>query len=330
LVYLIWDREKTKKRFGKRRTDEFEKFLDKMTKRGFSIYQCKSERIRLNLKKFEKKGDHFILLGGDRLIPFYRIKNPAYDGDEFVFSDNPYASIDKNFLLPERSISRIPDGNDLDFFTATIDKLDRKDIKKHSFGYTAFVWKEAAKAVYSILHGDKINVCPPKTHKSIRIKDSTTFFYFNLHGSDTSPNWYGQKGESYPIALTPSNINKLELKNGIVVSEACYGAYIIEKNKDTSIALKFLERGSSIFLGSTTIAYGPYTPPSSEADLLSRYFLKEILRGTPAGFALVKAKHRFFKYMMESQGILDEDDQKTLYQFVLYGDPRLSYRRKNG
>ncbi len=47
-------------------------------------------------------------------------------------------------------------------------------------------------------------------------------------------------------------------------------------------------------------------------------YLKE---GLPAGEALRRAKVDMARQMHQSQGFLDGEDQKTLIQFVLYGDP---------
>ena len=293
----------------------------------YSIIECETKDIRDEIKKVYKKGTHFILIGGDDIIPFCRIENPARDYDKDVLSDNCYASLDADFLLPEISLSRIPDGNNPNFFIQLISSIGIHHTAKGSIGYTAKVWIEASKSVYETLPDRKdILTSPPM--KSILLGEKISekqFFYFNLHGSDTDNPWYGQEGGNYPVALMPENIKTVD--GGFVFSEACYGAYILKKKVKNSIALKFLENGISAFCGSTTIAYGPAAPPSTEADLLAKFYFQNLLNGEDAGNAFLNAKHQFFKEMIKTQGFLDGDDKKTLYQFVLYGDPE---RRING
>jgi hypothetical protein len=156
------------------------------------------------------------------------------------------------------------------------------------------------------------------------------FLYFNVHGSNASPNWYGQDGDEYPIAMQPDNIRDA---SGIIASEACYGAFIINKTHENAICLRFLNERQVIgFCGSTTIAYGPPSPPSSEADLLVKYFFARANEGLALGECLKNAKIDFAREVLKKNGFLDDDDQKTLLQFVLYGDPlvRIAEEKRSG
>ena len=325
MKYLVWDRDRLKKRFGAKSVKDTELLLEHMARKGFSILQSQTEKIPEKLNKIEKKRDVFILLGGDEILPFGRVKNPAYDGDEYVFTDNIYSSRDGDILLPERVVARLPDGGDIEFLHLLIQRLGKDVDKKRSFGMSAKVWKLASREVFRVLNGRRLLLSPPTTYRDVELPGKNTFFYFNLHGSKDTPFWYGQEGGSYPIAITPKNLGSIGY--GVVGTEACYGAYIIGKTVEESMGLTFLEKGVSVFIGSTTIAYGPYKPPSTEADLIVRLFFEEMLKGRQAGKAFKNAKHRFFKTMIKSQGFLDEDDQKTLLQFVLLGDPFTVYRR---
>lgn len=285
----------------------------------------KPKDIRAFINQLEKKWGNIqtiLIIGGDRVVPFYRLPNPCDDDDSSVLSDNPYASRDDDFLIPERVCARIPDNNRMDFIIKQLNKSFTKYNK--SFGMSAEVWREASKNVYKQI-GDvrDLKISPPTTSENFNSEwlKQKDFLYFNLHGSAISENWYGQKGSEYPVALRPSNIVSA---TGFVASEACYGAYIISKTEKNALSLKFLEQNNVIgFCGSTTIAYGPPMPPSSEADLLVKYLFEYLKQGLSVGEAFKNAKIDFARKMIRRHGFLDDDDQKTLLQFVLYGDPLL-------
>ena len=291
----------------------------------------KPTSIRNFVQQIERRWgiiDYLLLLGGDRVVPFFRLKNPCDDSDKEVISDSPYASKDDDFLIPERVCARIPDNQSSDFI---IQQLKKSNSFQDVFGLSARVWKRASENVYKQIGNKKdLMTSPPIT--SARFKSqwlkNKRFLYFNVHGSKVSPNWYGQDGSNYPIALSPDNINGA---SGIVASEACYGAYIINKNNMNSISLKFLSELRILgFCGSTTIAYGPAVPPSSEADLMVKYFFEYLNQGLNLGESFKNAKLDFARKAIRRHGFLDDDDQKTLLQFVLYGDPTLRLKPKKG
>ena len=266
--------------------------------------------------------DFLLLLGGDEVVPFFRLDNPCDDADEHVLSDNPYASRDENYTVPERICARIPDNGSTVYMTKQLTKT--KSAYGKSFGLTAKVWQRASENVYRPI-GDpmELKVSPPVTSGKFNNKwmQEKDYLYFNVHGSKVSANWYGQNESEYPVAMKPENI---ENATGIVASEACYGAYIKGKTKDNAISLRFLDEEHILgFCGSTTIAYGPVQPPSSEADLFVKYFLEYLVKGLTLGESFRNAKLDFARKALRRQGFLDDDDKKTLLQFVLYGDPTL-------
>jgi hypothetical protein len=165
-------------------------------------------------------------------------------------------------------------------------------------------------------------VAAKANHKAVQLS------YYNLHGLEDSPEWYGQrdpyynhKGPDYPIALRPSDIVNSGRAPQIVYSEACYGANVIDKGVEDAISLKFLASGTLGVVGSTTTSYGSIAPPLIAADLLGKSFWQLLKEGFPAGEALLRAKINLAREMDKRQGYLDGEDQKTLIQFVLYGDP---------
>jgi hypothetical protein len=278
-----------------------------------------------------------LIIGGHDIIPLWEVPNPAHDDDLEILGDAAYASRDDDFLVPQRSIGRIPDTADAhdEFFAEVLQKTVQYHQGQHgfdkSFGYSASIWKRASEAVFQIIGDkDKVRLSPPLSsddldHAWLRKQ----LLYFNLHGSKETANWYGQRAPEdppgfaeFPVAINPENVPAL--KRSCVYSEACYGGWIKDKERHESMALTFMAQGSIAFVGSTAIAYGPIEPPSGEADLLGRYFFEYVLRGIPFGDALRHAKTDFARTMILAQGFLDSDDKKTLLEFQLYGDPLLS------
>lgn len=320
-----------------------------------------------------------LIVGGPDIIPFHHLPNPVDDLDADVPSDNPYATRDENYFIPEWPVGRLVDAQtapsetpgpqallrSLRAVTAEHQRLntqrswrprlaqrievylrDRINGFQPSYGCSAEAWRAASSMVYQPLGAAKdLVVSPPLdqaaagAEQASQLKRRTRqrlprgrMAYFNLHGLADAANWYGQRdaasqhaGPDYPVALRPQDIRIS--KGGratpprLVFSEACYGAHIIGKSEESSLALKFLEAGTRVFVGSTVMAYGSLGTPLIAADFLGRAFWSFVRRGLPAGEALRQARLQLASEMQRRQGYLDGEDQKTLISFVLYGDP---------
>ena len=309
-----------------------------------------------------------LIVGGPEIIPFHKLPNPTYDSDLDVPSDNPYSTIDENYFIPQWPVGRLPGeagsdaglllfqirnliykyeqrtkkgfnpGASLSVFFARIRQwltgIGTITTKKQSLGYSAEVWKEASAGVYTNIGKAKdLQLSPPNNTGNIVLSSqSPALGYFNLHGVQDGPDWYGQKdfssestGPDYPIALSPSLFSEKVPSPGLVYSEACYGANILEKAHDEAMSLKFLDSGTDAFVGSTCIAYGAVAQPLVAADYLGELFWKQLLDGDTVGYALMRAKLTLAQEMTKVQGFLDGEDQKTLLSFVLFGDPLAIY-----
>jgi tetratricopeptide (TPR) repeat protein len=332
----------------------------------WKIKLCLADLDKALHKKGERIGA-LLIVGGPEVVPFHLLPNPIDDSDPDVPSDNPYSTPDENYFVPEWPIGRIlgeggPDAalladqlkqltqkyscktrpsfsrKPLSYLSWVFKSTNRKLVNrkknsknKISFGYSAKVWEEASKEVFrSIGQSNAFFTSPPLPGRAAFNPKllSKKYGYFNLHGIQDGPEWYGQKAieqiddtPDYPVALSPKDIKNKDLAPRVVFSEACYGALIKDQKTEESIALKFLASGTSTFIGSTTISYGTVTSPLIGADLLASDFWKEILEGEPAGNALRKAKLTLAHEMTKRQGYLDGEDQKTLLSFILYGDP---------
>lgn len=206
--------------------------------------------------------------------------------------------------------------------------------KPDNIGCSAEVWRPASSEVFAVIdRADRLLSSPPTTNANLlkgQIPDPK-FAYFNLHGLKDAPEWYGQRDlakpssdPEYPIAMEPANFTAQTSSPEIVMSEACYGANILDKKVDEAISLNFLACGTRAFIGSTCIAYGSVSKNLVAGDLLAYHFWTHVKAEVSVGYALMHAKLALAKKMTEDQGYLDGEDQKTILSFVLFGDPLAS------
>jgi len=285
----------------------------------------------------ESNGDRLqsvLIIGGPEIVPFHQALNPTpYDGDQSVPGDCLYGACNPFALLPEWAVGRIPGaaGGDPDLLLRLLDyaaSTARSGMEpRKTFGYCTAAWQHSAAEVYAeIDRPARMLISPPELAGTFdrRLLDGARLVYCNLHGVRDGPPWYGQPEDQSAllVALRPADLDGLDLHGAVVVSEACYGAAISGRGVDTSLALAFLARGAAGFVGATAISYGPPTPPPGEADLIALHFLRALKRpGATLGAAFVAARAGMLRDTLARQSTLDEDDQKTLLEFVLYGDP---------
>lgn len=306
-----------------------------------------------------------LIVGGDPVLPFHRLPNPTEDSDAEIISDSPYATLDANYFVPEWPVGRLPGerGNDAGSLLEQIRQVQRFHSRKvkpdtlpglglfywfkslierylpkktyPSFGYTAAVWRRSSLAVFRPIGAPHTVVESPPVFSgkldSRRVLGSS-LGYYNLHGLEDSPSWYGQRDPlekggtpDYPVAISPEDLHKNGSSPKFIFSEACYGGHIFGKSEKDSLALKFLSMGTLGVVASTSISYGSISTPLIAADLLGQMFWQHMKSGYTAGEALMQAKVGLVSEMNRRQGYLDGEDQKTIISFVLYGDPLVSY-----
>jgi hypothetical protein len=312
---------------------------------------------------------YLLIVGGDEIIPFHRLPNPVDDQDAVVLSDNPYACRDSSYLVPDRAVGRLPDVEgpgrgtyasaaqdaSIGFLHSLIQAATQGHRKRiiakglsdwlHSalqllrpgpgngrgLGYSASIWRKASRAVFATIGDDsQLRISPPLTYEGFKILDRPHFSYFNLHGIEDGPNWYGQRDSLFPadyplfpLALRPQDLSIDDYADSVVLTEACYGANILKKSTGDSMALRFLAGRALAVVGSTKVSYGSIAPPLLGADLIGKHFWQGLRRHLTAGDALRYAKVSLAREMQQRQGYLDGEDQKALTSFVLYGDPLL-------
>ncbi len=299
--------------------------------------------LRMGIRKIHDKLNvrtHFLLIfGGDEFIPMPVLPNPN-DGtsDVDVDTDLPYSTLSIDDPVkstqarsPKICVGRFPTGsdtssNDLITFMRNTQQAITGITNEKTFGLSANVWQEVSGMINSRVGKETLHISPGLTSQNLMqyYNPRINIHYFNLHGSNKSPDWFGQKGSNYPVAFTPDALQHSQVHN-IVGVEACYGARFIGLSKNESILLTSLANTTVSFVGSSRIAFGPSTPPMSLADVVIHDFLTQIQQGVTAGEAFMKARINAFNKSVERSPAVS---LLTLMEFNLFGDPVFFFSNK--
>lgn len=181
-----------------------------------------------------------LIVGGAEVVPFHKLPNPTDDVDSEISSDNPYATLDTNYFVPEWMVGRLPgeSGQDAGLLLEQIRNIEHyhihytirvpwwqqilnvirqfgrfqnllkksKSVLSKSYsnlGYSAAVWKEASQFVFKPIGEEKsMLISPPITSGGFKAERITNapLGYYNLHGLEDSADWYGQRDLSNPDA----------------------------------------------------------------------------------------------------------------------------------
>lgn len=273
--------------------------------------------------------DYVAILGAQDIIPLQILNNPTGDSDHNVPSDLPYActaayskSI-SSFLSPTRVVGRIPGVPSINDPKALLNAintsvsmhgLEKKNYNSY-FSVSASVWEGSSKQSITNIAGNATNLhlSPPDGPNWTDQQLIPRIHFVNCHGSSNNANWYGQKGNNYPIAVQASQIAKKIIPNTIGAAECCYGGQLYNPG---GVCTSYLNSGIASFCGSTNIAYGP-TNGQGEADLITQYFLINLLATSSAGSAMLQARQTY----INGHKPMSIYDLKTIAQFNLLGDP---------
>ncbi len=284
---------------------------------------------------------YIVLFGAQDIFPFQELKNDLYqpgdDDDQAIPSDLPYACNSgyskkvNTFIDPVRVVGRIPDmpgKADLEFVSALLQNvikqkpIDKKYYQKY-FAVSAEVWKDSTRESINNIFGNTEDLLysPPAKGGYPKSKLKALSHFYNCHGALLDPNYYGQEGSSYPVALKSKDVNGKITFGAVVAAECCYGVQLIEPDvAPSSVASNYMLNGSISFMGSSTIAYGPATGQGL-ADLICQYFIINVHEGASSGRALLEARQKFLNV---SGPNLDPYELKTLAQFYILGGPSLT------
>ncbi|MBO9732255.1 MAG: hypothetical protein J7623_26675 [Chitinophaga sp.] len=296
-----------------------------------------------DLYRFYSPG-YLLLIGAQDIIPFQRLKNllPGdNDPDGNIPSDLPYAcdtpydTDPGKFISPTRVVGRVPDipaVNDPSYLHTLITNIIAATPAQPGdylpyFSLSTFDWQDSTQNSLQNIFGNhnSLLVFPGDdtltgTNWTAAQLQAKTHF-INCHGAINNPAYYGQKAGDFPLALRSDGLTDKITHGTIVAAECCYGGQLFDPKKNSakrmSMANSYLLNHALAFVGSSNIAYGPPTGQGL-ADLLTQYFVINVLNGASTGRALLEARQRFLHEMGPT---LDPYELKTAAQFYLLGDP---------
>ena len=276
-----------------------------------------------------------LLFGSESVIPMAVVEDPSgFSNKGDIDTDLPYSlqgmRDDWSSLLskfrPRSTVGRIPVGAhfgaaQLNSYLDACGLMATGQSSESVFGLSARCWEGASRAVHGDVSGEEksmLHLSPMVEISMVQgvLDPRSHWHYFNLHGSDTDPHWFGQDGSDSPKAWHPDLFRHLDAWNMVGV-EACWGARFIGHAPKESAMLTALGHRTVAFVGSSRIAYGPADPPEANADLVIRDFLKAARSGMPTGEALSLGQ-----ISVLGQDFGDPDIVlKTILEFNLFGDP---------
>lgn len=284
----------------------------------------------------ELKPDYLVLLGAPDIIPHQSLTNPVRgDEDPDVPSDLPYASESaysktiRRFINPTRVVGRLPGimgDKDPSALVKAIDTAAALEFRPRNlyskyFSVSAEVWKGSTGQSVTNIFGndDALHLSPPDGPDWEDGQLDALTHFINCHGGNHMPNFYGQKGYEYPEAIQAAQIAGKISAGTIAAAECCYGGQLYDPSGvggQAGICNTYLTSDAAAYCGSTNIAYGP-ADGQGAADLVTQYFIINVLGGSSAGRGMLEARQKFIQVCSP----LDPVDQKTIAQFLLLGDP---------
>ncbi len=286
--------------------------------------------------------DSVLLVGGGPVVPFFSFQNPVtdrnVDPDPVVLTDNPYGSaadVLEEYLAPSLPVGRLAvrDSAAIGEFLSAVQSIVDHPPKAGRDGSAIFVnddWIGYSQRVATALPGPQTWHVSPGYVADSSSEDDAGFqtLYFNLHGFSGDSDWKGYSTiqKQFVSAVSPGLIDPGFVAGALAFAECCYSAQIAGRSAQNSCALKFVQAGAS-FIGATGLAFGSYIASDfllEDADFLVRAFFQAIASGASIGTALMVSRKAYLLDSSEArQGQAWQCKQKTLLQFVLYGNPTL-------
>jgi hypothetical protein len=258
---------------------------------------------------------------------------PTRDADDFiVWSDDLYGDRDGD-LIAELPVSRIPDGNSAELVLTALSAGDAsRPIARTGVRNVA---RPFAEEVYGGLPGaEPLYVSQPTTiDDGPELAGDLT--YLMLHGDfvDSTRFW----GEDTPQDREAVNLNHIPAPAArVVLTGCCWGALTFDnpavhalpgrppgqKAPDASIALSFLQRGATAFVGCTGSHYSPTEEPYGYfGQPMHDAFWNALLAGAAPAQALFDAKVEYVKGFPHGRTtrMFHAIEYKILRQFTCLG-----------
>jgi hypothetical protein len=259
---------------------------------------------------------------------------PNDDPDRFiVWNDEIYGDRDGDGL-PEIPVSRIPDGRSASLVYTALQSSGPGNSRRAGVRNVA---RPFARHIFNELPGDGQLLVSKMTvfNQNPAIDLGADQVYLMLHGDfvDASRFW----GEG-----TANNLEAINLSNlpdeftGVVFTGCCWGALTVDtpagrvvpgrsiglKTAESSIALGFLARGASAFIGCTGAHYSPTEEPFDYfGGPMHRAFWSAFNAGKPPAQALFDAKIDYIRGMPHGRtGVLQTAiEYKILRQYTCLG-----------
>lgn len=284
-----------------------------------------------------------VLVGGYSVVPAQRLDalpadlrqelGQTDDADDFiVWSDDGYGDRDGD-QIAELPVSRIPDGNSADLLMAGLTASDEARVAPRTG--VRNVARPFAEGVFAPLPGsDGLYVSEPTTDADAPSLDGD-LVYLMLHGDfvDCSRFW----GEDTAAGREAVNLTNIGSKGGrVVLTGCCWGALIAEhpaaraipnavppsKVVGASMALAFIERGATAFVGCTGSHYSPTEAPYAYfGGPMHISFWSALLGGSAPSRALFEAKLDYVRDFPHGQpsALFQAIEYKVLRQFTCLG-----------
>ena len=253
-----------------------------------------------------------LIVGNHDVVPFSVLDNPTTDPDT-LYTDDVYGDFDHDAeVVIDVPIARIPDGNDLGL---VLTQLSGTALPA-SGGFSLANNKRPVAGTVANIFGASTLWSAPTVHSDIQASAvGVRHDYFMLHGAknDTSTWWGEGTSPKYPAAFKVHQASS----RGIVLTGACYGAYVLGKTPDNSIALRFLKSGVRAFVGCTGIHYSVLgTEPNDNGQLFHKIFWSKVVAGQTPLQAFYETKREYL-----AQTAQRPVNRKIEHQFVFYGAP---------
>src|SRR5262245_2757988 len=285
----------------------------------------------------------------------------ATDWDRMLPTDNPYATskafdpqdID-SYLVPDRVIGRIPDMKRsakkhwadpawlVEYLkTATHWTSKTTDFYKQTYAICTSESRSAGKECMEFISKptSDLFISPPTrdTSTSARNRLSAPLHLIKCHGNRLDAAFWGRdpnetnEKKAWRRAITSTTLKSCLKPATVVGTTCCWGAQIFSPSarhaRQWPLASTYLRKGALAFVGSTGRAWFG-GPTMGFADYIVADYLNWILRRASVGRAFLESKQGYMCYYLEGGGTADPLDQKTMVEYVLFGDPSIHPVRK--